>query len=51
MDIYSDRSTQWTKLSLNLTEEKYGNKLLYNEIDTPHADMSFSNITISYSIN
>ena len=49
-DRYSDSSTQWTKLSLNFTEENYGIKLIYDQIDTPHADMCFSNITISHSV-
>ena len=50
-DQYSNSSTQWTKLSLNFTEENYGIKLIYDQIDTPHADMCFSNITIIISIN
>ena len=47
---YSDLSTQWTKLSLNFTEENYGIKLIYDEIDTAHADMCFSNIAITHSV-
>ena len=47
---YSDTSTQWTKLSLNFTEGNYGIKLIYDEIDTPHADMCFSNIMITHSV-
>ena len=27
-----------------------GVKLIYDQIDTPHADMCFSNITISHSV-
>ena len=49
-DRYSDSSTNWTKLSLNFTVENYGVKLIYDEIDTAHADMSFSNITIAHSV-
>ena len=49
-DRYRDTSTQWTNLSINFSEENYGIKLINNEIDTPHADMCFSNITITYSI-
>ena len=49
-DRYSDTSTQWTKLSLNFSEENYGNKLIYDEIDTPHADMCFSGITITHCV-
>ena len=47
---YSDNSTDWTKLSLNFTEENYGNKLIYDQIDTPHRDMCYSNITLTHSV-
>ena len=50
IDRYSDSSAHWTKLSLNFTVQKYGNKLIYDEIDTAHADMCFSNITITHSV-
>ena len=46
-DRYSDSSTDWTKLILNFTVENYGNKLIYDEIDTAHADMCYSNILIT----
>ena len=46
----STTSTEWTLLNLNLTIEIYGNKIIYDEIDTPHADMCFSNITITHSV-
>ena len=49
-DRYSNSSTQWTKLSLNFTVENYGIRLVYDQIDTPHADMCFSNITIAHSV-
>ena len=49
-DRYSDSSTEWTKLSLNFTEKNYGIKLIYDEIDTAHADMCFSYITITHSV-
>ena len=49
-DRHSDSSTQWTKLSLNFTEKKYGIKFVFDEIDTPHADMCFSIITITHSV-
>ena len=45
-DKYSTSSTDWTLLSLNFTVENYGINLIYNQIDTPHADMFLSNITI-----
>ena len=49
-DRYSDTSTQCNKLSLNFTVEKNGIKLIYHQIDTPHADMCFSIIIITHSI-
>ena len=49
-DRYSDSSTQWTLVNLNFTIENYGIRLIYDQIDTPHADMCFSNITITHSV-
>ena len=49
-DKYSDTSSDWTKLSLNFTEGNYGIKLIYDQKDTPHAYMCFSNITITHSV-
>ena len=49
-DRYSDNSTDWTLVNLNFTVENYGIKLIYDEIDTAHADMCFSNITITHSL-
>ena len=47
---YSDTSSEWTLVSSNFTEENYGIKLIYDKIDTAHADMCFSNITITHSV-
>ena len=47
---YSDNSTDWTLLNLDFTEENYGIKLILDQIDTAHSDMSFSNITITHSV-
>ena len=47
---YSDTSTDWTLLNLDFTIENYRNKLVYDQIDKPHADMCFSIITITHSI-
>ena len=47
---YSNSSTQWSLLNLDFTIENYGIKLVYDQIDTPHADMCFSNIIITYSV-
>ena len=49
-DRYSNSSTQWTLVNLNFTEENYGIKLIYDQIDAPHADMCFSDITITHSV-
>ena len=47
---YSDNSTDWALLNLDFTVETYGIKLVYDQRDTPHADMCFSNITITHSV-
>ena len=47
---YSDTSTEWTLLNSDFTVENYGIKLIYDQIDTPHADMCFSNIIITHSV-
>ena len=44
-----DTSTDWTLVSLNFSVQNYGIKFIYDQIDTPHADMCFSNITITHS--
>ena len=50
IDRYSDSSTDWTLVNLNFTVENYGNRQIYDEMDTPHADMCFSKITITHSV-
>ena len=47
---YNTTSTEWTLLNLDFTVENYGNKLIYDQIDKPHPDMCFWNITISHSV-
>ena len=47
---FSDSSTEWKLLSLNFTEENYGIRLTYDRIATAHADMCFSDITITHSV-
>ena len=49
-DRFSNLSTDWILVSLIFTVQKYGSKLIIDQIDTPHADMWFSNITITYSM-
>ena len=43
-------STERTLLNLDLTGRNYGIRLIYDQIDKPHADMCFSNITITHSV-
>ena len=47
---FSDSSTEWSLLSLDFSEENYGIRLIYDRIDTAHADMCFCDITITYSV-
>ena len=49
-DRYSDSDSEWTLLSLDFTVENYAIKLICDQIDTTHADMCFSNITITHSV-
>ena len=49
-DQYSDTSTDWTLVSLKFTVETYGYKLIYDQIDSAHADMCFRKITITHSV-
>ena len=50
-DRYSNSSTEWTLLNLNFTVEIYCIKLVCDQIETAHADMCFSNIKITHSVN
>ena len=47
---YSLTSTEWSLLSINFSEENYGIRLVYDRIDSAHADMCFSDITITQSV-
>ena len=47
---FSDSSSEWRLLSLDFTEENCGIRLIYDRIDTAHADMCFSDITIIHSV-
>ena len=49
-DRYSNNSTDLTLLNIYFTVENYGIKLIYDQINTAHADMCFSNITITHSV-
>ena len=47
---YSNSPTDWTLLSIDFTVKKSGIKLVYDQLDTAHADMCFSNITKTHSV-
>ena len=49
-DRYSDKSTDWILVSLYFTIENYGIILIYDQIGSAHADMCFSNISITHSV-
>ena len=37
-------------VNLDFTQENYGNKLIYDGLESPHSDMCFSNFTITQSV-
>ena len=47
---YTDSSTEWILLNLDLTIESYGIKLIFDQIDSAHSDMGFSNVMITHSV-
>ena len=49
-DQYTDSPTEWVLLILNFTIENYGIKLVFDQIETAHSDMGFSNIMITHSV-
>ena len=46
IDRYGNYPTQWSLISLKCTVEMYSIKIFFDQIDTPHADMCFSNVII-----
>ena len=46
---YSDLSTDWSIININFSGDNYGIKMIYDQIESAHADMCFSNITITHS--
>ena len=46
----SNTSTEWTHLTLDFTRENYGIRLILDRIDTAHADMCLSNISITHTL-
>ena len=49
-DRYNNSSTDWTLVSLIFTVQNYGIKIIYDQMDSPHADMCFSNIIVTHSV-
>ena len=47
---YSNTPSEWALLSLDITEENYGIQIIYDRIRSAHADMCFSDITITHSV-
>ena len=47
---FNDNSTDWTLLKLDFTHEIHAIKLIYDQIDTAHGDMRFSDFTITHSV-
>ena len=47
---FSNTSTEWTHLSLDFTQENCGVRLLFDRIDSAHADMCISNISITHTL-
>ena len=50
IDQHSDSSTEGKLLNLDFTIENYGNKLIYDQIESAHADMSFSIVSITHFV-
>ena len=49
-DRYGNSSTDWTLVSLIITVENHGIKLIYDQICTLHADMCLSSFTVALSV-
>ena len=47
---FTELSTDWTIIKFDITDDNYGIKLFYDQIESAHADMCFSNIMITHSI-
>ena len=48
-DRFRNSSIDWSLVSLNFTVKIYGKKLIYDQIDTAHADNCFSRIPVTHS--
>ena len=49
-DRYSDPPSDWTLVNLRFTLENYGFIIIHVQIDTPLADLCFSNNIITHSV-
>ena len=47
---YINGSTVWPLFDLDITQENYGVKFIYDQIPTAHSDMTFSNIILTRSV-
>ena len=47
---FSNSSTEWSYLNLDFTQANYGIRLIFDRINSPHADMCLSNITITHTL-
>ena len=43
-------STEWTLVILNFPVENYAINIIYDEMDSAHADMCLSNSTMTHSV-
>ena len=50
IDRFSDSSTDWKIVNINFPVKDYGIKLIFDQINTPHAVMCFSIITVTHSV-
>ena len=48
---YNSSSTDWSLNNLDFTEENYGSRMYYDQIDTAHVDICFSKISIQNSVD
>ena len=46
----SNGSTVWHFFDLDITQENYGAKFIFDQIPTAHSDMKFSNIILFHSV-
>ena len=47
---FSNLSTEWSHLSLDITQENYGIQLIFDRISSAHADMCLSKISITHTL-